>query len=106
MMVSQDETEKGAWQPNQLAAARQQINQIDEQLVDLLTQRFEAVIQVNQAKQTAHIPVMDQGREDQVLDRVAQSDPNPATRAYMQDIFKTIMRNSRAYQAQLKKDDH
>lgn len=91
-----------AWQQGELAAARQKINQLDDQIVHLLAQRFDAVTKVNEAKLAADLPVMDHGREDQVLDRVANQDPNPATRAYMRNIFKTIMKNARDYQDVLK----
>lgn len=101
MMEAEDQA-SSAWQPDELAAARQQINDIDDQIVALLTKRFEAVTQVNEAKRVAHLPVMDHSREDQVLDRVANQDTNPETRAYMRNIFKTIMKNARDYQAQLK----
>ncbi|MTV82862.1 chorismate mutase [Lactobacillus sp. CRM56-3] len=95
----------GAWRPNELAAARQQINQIDDQIVKLLAQRFDAVTKVNEAKQSADLPVMDQGREDQVLDRVTNKDPNPETHVYMRQIFETIMKNSRDYQTHLTNTD-
>ncbi|GAX01524.1 chorismate mutase [Secundilactobacillus silagei] len=102
MMETKDNA-TGAWQPNELTAARQQINDIDDQLVRLLAQRFEAVTKVNEAKKTANLPIMDHGREDQVLDRVTGNDPNPETRAYMRHIFATIMKNSRDYQDYLTK---
>lgn len=88
-------------QPKMLTVARQRINTLDQQIVGLLAQRFDAVTMVNEAKRTANLPVMDHGREDQVLDRVAQLDPNPATRKYMRDIYQHIMRNSRDYQDDL-----
>lgn len=102
-MMETNENESGAWQPSELTAARQQINDIDDQIVSLLAQRFEAVTKVNEAKAAANLPIMDHSREDQVLDRVAGKDPNPETRAYMRNIFATIMSNSRDYQDYLTK---
>lgn len=96
--------EKMTAQPEALAEARRQINRIDSELVALLAERFDAVTQVNDAKQAANLPVMDHGREDQVLKRVADKDPNPQTRQFMQAIFKTIMAESRNYQDQLKQN--
>ncbi len=46
---------------------------------------------------------MDHNREDQVLDRVTSTDPNPETKLYMRNIFATIMKNSREYQDYLTK---
>ncbi|WP_065101424.1 MFS transporter [Secundilactobacillus collinoides] len=84
-----------------LTTARKEINHLDKDIVKLLAKRFDAVTMVNEAKRASNLPVMDHGREDQVLKRVAENDPNPETRAYMQDIYTHIMRNSREYQAKL-----
>lgn len=105
-MMVQNEDETGAWQPSELAAARQQINDIDDEIVTLLAQRFAAVTKVNEAKAAANLPIMDHGREDQVLNRVTSQDPNPATKRYMRNIFATIMKNSREYQDYLTKTNH
>lgn len=102
-MMETNENESGAWQPSELTAARQQINDIDDQIVKLLAQRFEAVTKVNEAKAAANLPIMDHNREDQVLDRVTSMDPNPETKLYMRNIFATIMKNSRDYQDYLTK---
>ncbi|WP_235995442.1 chorismate mutase [Secundilactobacillus yichangensis] len=102
-MMATNENDSGAWQPNKLTAARQQINDIDDEIVRLLAQRFDAVTKVNEAKAAANLPIMDRGREDQVLDRVMGNDPNPETRIYMRNIFATIMKNSRDYQDYLTK---
>lgn len=102
-MMATNKNDSGAWQPNELTAARQQINDIDDEIVRLLAQRFDAVTKVNEAKAAANLPIMDHGREDQVLDRVMGNDPNPETRIYMRNIFATIMENSRDYQDYLTK---
>ncbi|MCH5463370.1 chorismate mutase [Lactobacillus sp. LC28-10] len=104
MVTNEDET--GVWQSNQLTAARKQINDIDDEIVALLAQRFDAVTKVNEAKAAANLPIMDHGREDQVLDRVTGQDSNPATKRYMRNIFATIMKNSREYQDFLTKTNH
>ncbi|GAX06658.1 chorismate mutase [Secundilactobacillus pentosiphilus] len=102
MMVT-NENDSGAWQPSELTAARQQINDIDDEIVRLLARRFDAVTKVNAAKAAADLPIMDHGREDQVLNRVMADDSNPETRIYMRHIFETIMKNSRDYQDYLTK---
>lgn len=102
MMVT-NENDSDAWQPSELTAARQQINDIDDEIVRLLAQRFDAVTKVNDAKAAADLPIMDHGREDQVLNRVMANDSNPETRIYMRHIFEAIMKNSRDYQDYLTK---
>ncbi|MBT9670647.1 MFS transporter [Secundilactobacillus kimchicus] len=84
-----------------LTAARQRINHLDRLIVRLLAKRFDAVTAVNEAKQEAHLPVLDASREERVLERVAHFDPNQRTKPYMQEIYKTVMSASRDYQHDL-----
>ncbi|MCK8626982.1 MFS transporter [Fructobacillus cardui] len=85
-----------------LADAREDINRIDAQLIDLLEQRFAAVDDVHKFKQNGQIAIKDLDRERQVLDNVAKKTKNKDLVAYNQDIIQTIMDNSRKYQASLK----
>ncbi|ETY74656.1 chorismate mutase [Lactiplantibacillus fabifermentans] len=81
-----------------LTSQRQQINQIDHQIIKLLNQRFETVTTIGELKQQAQLPVLDASREQRVLDRVAQQSQQAQHTPYLQAIYKTIMANSRAYQ--------
>ncbi|MFC6179932.1 MFS transporter [Lactiplantibacillus daowaiensis] len=81
-----------------LAHERQQINQIDQQIVHLLNQRFETVTAIGDLKQAAQLPVLDQSREAIVLQRVAAKSQQAAHTPYLQAIYQAIMANSRAYQ--------
>ena len=49
---------------------RTQINHIDEQLLQLIVQRFDVVREVGRVKQTAHLPIKDAAREQAVLNRL------------------------------------
>ncbi|VDG25943.1 MFS transporter [Lactiplantibacillus mudanjiangensis] len=77
---------------------RQQINQIDQQIIHLLNQRFDTVTTIGELKQAAQLPVLDASREAVVLDRVAQKSQAAAHTPYLQAIYEAIMANSRAYQ--------
>lgn len=89
-----------------LETDRQAINQIDQKIVRLLNQRFETVTDISDLKQQAHLPVLDQSREDRVLDRVAQRSNQAAHTPYLQAIYQAIMSNSRAYQTARKTTTH
>lgn len=89
-----------------LEADRKTINQIDQKIVRLLNQRFETVTDISDLKQQAHLPVLDQSREDRVLDRVAQRSNQAAHTPYLQAIYQAIMSNSRAYQTARKTTTH
>ncbi|MFC6165579.1 MFS transporter [Lactiplantibacillus dongliensis] len=82
-----------------LAHERQHINQIDQQIVRLLNQRFDTVTTIGDLKQAEQLPVLDQQREDRVLDQVAQKSQTAAHTPYLQAIYQAIMLNSRAYQS-------
>ncbi|WP_462394527.1 chorismate mutase [Lentilactobacillus parabuchneri] len=88
-----------------ITAARNQINQIDEKLIDLLRQRFQTSALIGKIKETANLPVLDSGREQQVLERVVSLDPDPTTEKYLRNIFEEILKNSRDYQHDLAGDD-
>lgn len=90
---------------NQLAAAREQINSIDDQLVKLLEQRFQAVTQVNEYKRAHDLPILDSHREEQVLEKISDQVKYPQLIPHLQAIFKVIMKQSREYQAAHRKED-
>ncbi len=78
---------------------RQEINEIDNQLVKLLEKRMELVEQVIAYKQTVGKPILDSSRELAVLERVANLVQNEQYRPTVQATFADIMAQSRAYQA-------
>ena len=56
-------------QQQQLAPLRQQIDQLDRQLVELLNQRARVVVQIGHIKRGGHTPIYVADREHQVLGR-------------------------------------
>lgn len=54
----------------QLNALRDQINDIDEKMLQLLEQRFAIVKEVGMVKQAANLPIKDEAREQAVLTRL------------------------------------
>ena len=76
---------------------RQQINEIDEQLVALFRKRMETVVEVAKYKQENHLPVLDRSRERQVLCRVAEM-AGEDLEHYAKVLYTTLMDVSRNYQ--------
>ncbi len=80
-----------------LSEIRQQINEIDEQLVALFKKRMETVVEVAKYKQENHMPVLDRTRERQVLCRVADM-AGEELEHYAKVLYTTLMDVSRSYQ--------
>jgi len=86
--------------PEQLAACRQQIDSLDQQLVDLIQQRARVVEEVGNIKREAHLTVKDANREQQVIDKVqglAKDGPLPADAVGR--IFQKLIEEMRDWEA-------
>lgn len=88
-----------------LDVIRQEIDQVDQELVILLEKRMTLVNQVAAYKKATGKAILDTSREDAVLKKVASRVQNKAFEATLFDTFADIIKNSRDYQAkQLKAD--
>lgn len=87
-----------------LATSRKKINELDQQLVKLLEERFNVVTAVNNYKTKHDLPVFDAKREQQVLAKVAELADDSAILPYLQKIYQEIMQSSREYQESQRKD--
>jgi chorismate mutase len=58
--------------PNELAQARQIIDEVDAELVRLLAKRSRAVVGVTRYKEEHGLAVTDAGREERMLARIAK----------------------------------
>jgi chorismate mutase/predicted MFS family arabinose efflux permease len=82
-----------------LKRIRHRISFLDHWIVILLEQRFKEVKQVGQLKATQNKPVLDENREQLILEKIAQQSSNQQLVPYLQDIYRQIMKNSRNYEA-------
>lgn len=80
----------------QLKPLRQQIDDIDAQLLDLLSRRARVVQEVGHVKAKTEAPVFRPEREAQVLRGVAERNPGPLDSVDLQSIFREIMSACRA----------
>lgn len=83
-----------------LADLRLEIDETDEALVALFTKRMEIARRVAEVKRENNLTIMDEGREQQVVDRARETAGAPfAGEAAM--LMRTVMGLSRAYQRKL-----
>ncbi|EHO51859.1 chorismate mutase [Lentilactobacillus kisonensis] len=82
----------------EINAAREQINHLDESIVRLLVQRFQTAALIGQIKDRDNLPVLDNSREQVVLNRVRTLDPDSHNGDYIENVYREILKNSRAYQ--------
>lgn len=81
-----------------LEKIRQEIDAIDSELVRLLEQRLHLVTSVSDFKKQTGKPTLDIKREEAVLEKVEAQVTHKAFAPYIQNNFKSIMKESRAYQ--------
>ncbi|MFY9199013.1 MAG: prephenate dehydratase domain-containing protein [Acutalibacteraceae bacterium] len=77
--------------------ARNDIDKIDNELVELIKKRMEIVKNVAQYKQENSLPVFDKSREREILNRVAELSGEELAN-YNQIIFSNLFSVSRSYQ--------
>lgn len=86
---------------NELEQARQIINQTDEKIAQLFTQRMEAVRQVAAYKQKHGLPVLDAKREQELIKANAARVADPQLQPYYVGFLQDVMKHSRAFQEAL-----
>lgn len=91
--------------PQDLSVPRRKINQIDAEITALLEKRMAAVQQVVEIKAQQGLAILDDSREQVVLDAVAKGVKEPAYRETIVNSFKDIMTRSREYQAAKLKEE-
>lgn len=84
---------------------RKDIDQIDQELVALLEKRMVCVGQIIEYKEQQGQPVLDQGREREVLEKVASLVDDEQYRATIQAQFRDLMARSRDFQEEVKARD-
>ena len=86
---------------NKLEKAREIINEVDAQMAKLFVERMKAVESVCEYKMERGLPVLDQKREDAVIEKNAALIENEELKGYYIDYLKDLMSVSRAYQYRL-----
>ena len=81
-----------------LRQRRNEIDEIDQQLLQLLNRRARLAEEIGQLKKVHNMPVLDGNREAQVLQRVRQQNQGPLDERGVLTIFRRIIRESRRIQ--------
>ena len=87
--------------PNKLEVAREIINEVDAQMAELFVKRMRAAEMVCEHKMEYGLPILDQKREDAVVERNAALVEDEALKGYYIDYLRHLMSVSRAYQHRL-----
>ncbi|AEU38735.1 chorismate mutase [Granulicella mallensis] len=82
----------------EIADWRKKIDQLDEQIVLLLSERAAAAVAIGQLKQKSASPIYEPQREQIVFDHVRKVNPGPLTGAQIQDLYERIMDVMRSLQ--------
>jgi chorismate mutase/prephenate dehydratase len=85
-----------------LAGLRQEIDELDRQIVRLLNQRAEVVIRVGEAKHADGTAIYAPHRESAVLKRVAELNTGPMPQRTLQAIYREMMSGSFALEKPLR----
>ncbi|HEX2036075.1 MAG TPA: prephenate dehydratase [Chloroflexota bacterium] len=85
-----------------LAAIRQEIDDIDRQLIALLNRRAAASVEVARIKRNGEVSTYIPSREQEVLQNVLRANPGPLTEAHIRAIYGEILSASRSLQRPLR----
>ena len=77
--------------PMDITEWRKQIDDLDEQIVHLISQRAAAAKQIGSLKRETSIPVYEPQREQAVFDHVKRVNPGPLAEAEMLHVYERIM---------------
>ena len=83
---------------NKLEDARKIINEVDAQMAELFVKRMRAAELVYEHKKEFGLPILDQKREDAVIEKNAALIEDDVLKGYYIDYLKHLMSVSRAYQ--------
>ena len=83
---------------SKLDEARKIINEVDSQMAELFVKRMRAAEMVYEHKKEFGLPILDQKREDAVIENNAAKINDDVLKGYYIDYIKNLMSVSRAYQ--------
>ena len=83
---------------NKLEEARKIINEVDSKMAELFVERMRAAEMVYEHKREFGLPILDQIRENQVIEKNMELIEDEVLKGYYIDYIKNMMSISRAYQ--------
>jgi len=82
----------------EIADWRKKIDELDEQIVKLISERAAAAVAIGKLKQETAAPIYEPNRERVVFAHVRDVNPGPLSGVQVQDIYERIMDVMRALQ--------
>ncbi len=77
---------------------RNKIDELDEQIVQLLSQRAAAAAEIGKLKAKDNSPIYEPQREQAVFEHVRRINPGPLSGAQVQDVYERLMDVMRSLQ--------
>jgi len=77
---------------------RKKIDELDEQIVQLISKRAEAAKAIGELKRETQLPVYEPGREQAVFNHVRAVNPGPLSDADLLDIYERLIDVMRSLQ--------
>jgi chorismate mutase-like protein len=79
---------------------RNKIDELDEKIVRLISERAACAVEIGKLKRQLGAPIYEPSRERDVYEHVRGVNPGPLTAAQVQDIYERVMDVMRALQRQ------
>ena len=84
----------------EIADWRKKIDDLDEQIVRLLSERAAAAVEIGKLKAKNESPIYEPQREQSVFEHVQKMNPGPLSNAQVKDVYERVMDVMRALQRQ------
>ncbi|MQY74602.1 MAG: chorismate mutase [Actinobacteria bacterium] len=72
---------------------REEINEIDKNIVGFLNKRAEAVMKIKRLKEDRNVPLYDAKREEELINNIIKYNKGPLYNDNIIQIFESILRN-------------
>ena len=76
-----------------LSKYREEINEIDKNIVNYLNKRAEVVLKIKRLKEDKNVPLYDAKREEELFNNVVKYNKGPLYNDNIVQIFESILRN-------------
>jgi chorismate mutase len=76
-----------------LSKYREEINEIDKNIVKFLNKRAEVVLKIKRLKEDKNVPLYDAKREEELFNNVVKYNKGPLYNDNIVQIFESILRN-------------
>ena len=82
---------KAGMEEQQISAFRQQIDALDGKIAENLNERAKVVLAIRELKNQANLPLFDPQREQEILTRVALTNPGPLSDEDLKEIYRNVL---------------